>query len=337
MIPASRTSVDRSASVVIVGAGHAGARAAMALRQGGFTDSIMMLTAEPEFPYERPPLSKEYLSGEKLFEALLIRPYGYWAEQRVEVLRSCRVVTVDPSARCLTTSDGMRIGYRELIWAAGGEPRRLPCSGRDLQGVHSVRTRADVDRIREELDFASRVVVIGGGYIGLEAAAVLRKLGKHVVVLEACERVLSRVAGPEVSRFFSAAHRAHGVEVRTSCAVEDLVGERGRVCSVRLRTGELIPADLVIVGIGITPVVRALLAAGAEGTPDGVRIDSYCRTSLPGIHAIGDCTLHANRWADGALIRLESVQNAADQANVAVKDILGTPVPYDTVPWFWSN
>lgn len=322
--------------VLIVGAGHGGAQAAIALRAGKFAGSIAILGDEPELPYERPPLSKDYLAGDKPFERLLIRPPSFWEERDITMRLGHRVVAVDPVARAVTTDDGATIGYGELVWATGGAPRRLSCSGHDLAGVHGVRTRADVDRMIAELPQVTRVVVIGGGYIGLEAAAVLAKFGKQVTVLEALHRVLARVAGEPLSRFYEAEHRAHGVEVRLDVAVTCIAEADGRACGVTLADGTTLPAEMVIVGIGIVPAVAPLLAAGAIGS-NGVDVDAQCRTSLPHVFAIGDCAAHANAFADGARIRLESVQNATDQANVVAKAILGAPVDYHAVPWFWSN
>ncbi len=321
--------------IVIVGAGHGGAQAAIALRQAKFEGTIAVIGDEPELPYERPPLSKEYFSGEKAFERILIRPAAFWAERNVEMLLNRRVTAVDPAAHSLFTADGATIGYGQLIWAAGGSPRRIGCAGNDLIGVHTVRTRADADRMLAELDGVEQAVVIGGGYIGLEAAAVLAKFGKKVVLLEALDRVLARVAGEPLSRFYEAEHRARGVDVRLGAAVDCIEGE-GRVSGVRMTDGEVIPAQMVIVGIGIVPAVEPLIAAGAQGG-NGVAVDHQCRTSLPDIFAIGDCALHANRFADDMPIRLESVQNANDQATLVAKTIMGQDLAYDAVPWFWSN
>jgi len=320
--------------VLIVGAGHGGAQAAIALRQNKFEGSIALLGDEPELPYERPPLSKEYLSGEKAFERLLIRNAAFWEERQVTMLPGRTVTAVDPVAHNVT-ADGETIGYGQLIWATGGKPRRLSCDGHDLAGIHTVRTRADVDQMMAELGDVARIAVVGGGYIGLEAAAVLAKLGKQVVVLEAQDRVLARVAGEALSRFFEAEHRAHGVDVRLGVQVEAIEGE-ARVTGVRLAGGEVIPAEMAIVGIGIVPAVEPLLAAGAAGG-NGVLVDDQSRTSLPDVFAIGDCALHVNRYAADSAIRLESVQNANDQATVAAKTICGVEAGYDAVPWFWSN
>lgn len=321
--------------VVIVGAGHAGAQAAIALRQAKFAGSIAMIGDEPELPYERPPLSKDYLSGEKTFERLLIRPPAFWVDRDVTMLLGQRVTAVDAAAHTVSVGE-TQIEYGHLIWAAGGSPRRLSCLGHDLTGVHGVRTRADVDRLIGELASTERVVVIGGGYIGLEAAAVLTKLGKHVTVLEAQDRVLARVAGEQLSRFYEAEHRAHGVEVHLGVSVSHLEGEGERVSGVRLSDGQVVPADMVIVGIGIIPEVGPLIAAGAEGG-NGVSVDRHCRTSLPDVFAVGDLALHASDFADGAPIRLESVQNANDMATCVAKAIAGDSQPYHAVPWFWSN
>ncbi len=321
--------------VVIVGAGHGGAQAAIALRQARFDGSIAIVGDEPDLPYERPPLSKEYLSGDKPFERLLIRPRSFWDEREITMLLGRRVTGVDAHAHMLTTATGAHIAYGTLIWAAGGAPRTLACAGADLAGVHGVRTRADADRMMAELPGLRQAVVIGGGYIGLEAAAVMARLGKKVVLLEAQDRVLARVAGEALSRFYEAEHRAHGVDVRLGASVECIEGT-GKVSGVRLNSGEVIPADMVIVGIGILPSVQPLIEAGAEGS-NGVAVDAQCRTSLPDIFAIGDCALHANGYADDMPIRLESVQNANDQATVVAKTIAGFDVSYDSVPWFWSN
>ena len=325
------------ADVVIVGAGHGGAQAAIALRQNGFAGSILLVGREPEIPYERPPLSKEYLAREKTFERICLRPEAFWGEKQITLMRSAEVVKVDAAAHQLTLRDGATISYGQVIWATGGDARRLSCEGSDLAGVHAVRTRADVDQLMREIDAgASRAVVIGGGYIGLEAAAVLTKLGVAVTVLEMLPRVLARVAGATLSAFFEAEHRAHGVGLHTDTAVESIVGAEGKVTGVLLASRTTLPADIVIVGIGIVPAVGPLLSAGAAGG-NGVDVDEFCRTSLPDIYAIGDCAAQANAFANNAVVRLESVQNANDMASCAAKSICGEPAAYGATPWFWSN
>ncbi len=322
--------------VIIVGAGHGGAQAAIALRQNGFTGSVMMIGREDEPPYERPPLSKEYLAKDKTFDRLYIRPLHFWADKGIELRLSTEVVAVDAEARTVTLSDGSMIGYGDLIWATGGDPRPLTCPGSDLAGIHAVRTREDVDAIMAALDGVSRIAVVGGGYIGLEAAAVLTKLGKPVTLFETLPRVLARVAGEELSTFYEGEHRAHGVDLRTGIGVVAIEGTGGHVSGVRLSDDSVVAADMVIVGIGIIPAIAPLVAAGARAN-NGIDIDAQCRTSLPHIFAIGDCAAHANGFADGAVIRLESVQNANDQATVAAKTICGVDVAYAATPWFWSN
>jgi 3-phenylpropionate/trans-cinnamate dioxygenase ferredoxin reductase component len=315
--------------ILIVGGGHGGAQAAIALRQLGFAGSIAIVGGEPELPYERPPLSKDFLAGEKEFDRMLIRPPAFWAERDVAMLLGHKTVAVDAETHEVNLANGARLSYGKLIWAAGGVPHPLACPGGER--AHTIRSHADVQHILDVLPDAQRVAVIGGGYIGLEAAAVLTKLGKRVILLEALDRVLARVAGEPLSRFYEAQHRARGVDVRTNAKVESIAED-----GVRLASDELVPADLVIAGIGIAAAVEPLRAAGAEGI-NGVNVDALCRTSLADVYAVGDCAAHENRFAGGARIRLESVQNAHDQATTAAKAILGRAEPYEAVPWFWSN
>lgn len=322
--------------VLIVGAGHGGAQAAIALRQRKFEGTICIVGDEPDLPYERPPLSKSYLSGDAPFDQILIKKPNFWREQNVELRLGQRVVAVNPTAHYIQLDSGEPIGYRSLVWAAGGKPRRLTCPGAELGGVHYVRTRADVDRIAGELKQIQQVVIVGGGFIGLEAAAVMTECGKRVTVLESQQRVLARVSGEPLSRFYEREHRARGVDVRTGATVASLSGNNGRIAGVDLKDGTHLPADMVIVGIGIVPSVDPLIAAGATGG-DGVRVDELCRTSLPDVFALGDCAAHFNSHAGGNAIRLESVQNANDQALVVAKALTGVEQPYCEVPWFWSS
>lgn len=315
--------------VLIVGAGQAGAQAAISLRQDGFAGSIRMVGAESDLPYERPPLSKDYLAGERTADRLLLRPPAFWAERAVEIVTGVRITGVD--GKVAQADDGRSFGFDTLVWAAGGHPRRLQCPGAGLGGVHVIRTRHDVDDLRADLHTANGIVIVGGGYVGLEAAAVLAKAGKTVTVVEAQGRLLARVAGPEVSDFYRAAHEAHGVHILLDAQVEALEG-KARVSAVRLAGGSALPADLVIAGIGLVPSV-APLGIGA------IEVDVHCRTTLPDVYAIGDCAAHQNRYAGGAWIRLESVQNAVDMAKAAAAHIVHRDAakPHDTCPWFWSN
>jgi len=322
--------------VLIVGGGQAGANAALTLRQLGGAGGITILEATAEPPYERPPLSKAYMQGQLGFESFVIRPPGFWAQQGVELLTNARVVLVNAMAREVTLDDGRVLGFATLLWTAGGTPRRLPCPGAALAGVFTLHDKADADAIMARLTAPRRVVVIGGGYIGLEMAAVLAKQGHDVTVLEAQDSVLARVAGAALSRFMEAEHRAHGVDIRLGAQVAAISGVEGEVRDVTLADGEVLPADLVITGIGIVPQVAPLLAAGAHGG-NGVDVDEYGATSLPGIYAAGDCARHRNRYVGGEWVRLESVQNATDQAIAAAHAIAGQPKPYTALPWFWSN
>lgn len=332
-----KESNTQSADIVIVGTGHGGAQAAIALRQKGHEGSILMIGRDSVPPYERPPLSKEYLAGEKPFERIMIRPEQFWADKGVELRLGSGVNEIDWAAHTVTLSDGSTIGYRKLIWAGGGDPRRLPVPGANQKGVFYVRDKADADAMMAALEAgAKRAVVIGGGYIGLEAAAVLRKLGCEVVLIEALDRVLARVAGEDLSRFYEAEHRRQGVDVRLSHGVAEIVGDDGAVRGVKLDNDETVDCDMVVVGIGIVPAVAPLIAAGAAGS-NGVDVDVYCRTTLDDIYAIGDCAAHANDFADSAVIRLESVQNANDMANTVARAIMGDKEPYHALPWFWSN
>ena len=329
--------------VLIVGGGHAGAQAAIALRQGGYEGSVAIVGREAELPYQRPPLSKDYLSGDMAWERMLIRPPAFWDDRSITLIGGRMVVTVDAAARTANCNDGSVFSYTNLIWATGGEPRRLMCEGAELDQLFAVRNRADADAMMAALPGVTHVVVIGGGYIGLEAAAVLTKLGKSVTLIEALPRVLARVAGEDLSRFFEAEHRAHGVTLLTETGVDRIEGSEGRATGVLLTDGTLLPADMVIVGIGIIPAVEPLIAAGADSALGGVLVDATCRTNLPGIWAIGDGAAQATRFMpaddrNGAgVARIESVQNANDQANTAAKDILGDPRPHSATPWFWSN
>ncbi len=327
----------RRADIIIVGAGHGGAQAAIALRQQGFDGSILMIGRDTEIPYERPPLSKDYLARDKPFERILIRPLSFWIEKDIDLMLGSTVSAVNARSGTVTLVTGETITFGKLIWATGGDPRRLSCSGGDLAGVHGVRDKSDVDRIMAELDAGARQVVgIGGGDIGLEAAAVLTKLGCDVTLIEALPRTLARVADELLSRFYESEHRAHGVTVHLDATVDSMIGEDGKVTAVRLTDGMLLPCDLVIVGIGIVPAVGPLICAGAAGA-NGIDVDEYCRTSLPNIFAIGDCAAHVSPSAKDARIRLESVQNANDMATTAAKTICGKLEPYHATPWFWSD
>ncbi len=322
--------------VVVVGAGHAGTQLVFALTAGGYTGSIALIGDEIATPYERPPLTKGYLADETLSEDLAFRSESWWAGSNVERHLGTTVVAVDPEAHTVTTEDGGTIGYGTLVWSAGGEARRLPVPGADLDGVHVVRKLSDAERVKQRLGTIKNAVVIGGGYIGLETAASLRKLGVNVTVVEALERLLQRVTGEDVAEYIRARHESEGVDILLGTGVSELIGDAGHVAGVRLSSGRELPADLVIVGIGLVPNISQLADAGAE-VGNGVLVDKLCRTSLPDVYAIGDCASFESDWVPGDRLRLESVQNANDQAKTVAHAILGDPKPYDALPWFWSH
>ena len=320
------------AGIVVVGAGQAGAATAARLRSAGYTGALTLIGEEHVPPYQRPPLSKAYLKGEMALERLFLRPESWYRDNAVELRLDTRADAIDIADK-VVVAGGKEIEYNELVLATGSVPRRLPPgAGGDLPGVHVVRTVSDVDRMAPEMAQARRVVVIGGGYIGLEAAAVAASLERHVTIVEAGLRVLGRVAAPETAAAIRELHRSHGVEILEETGVEAVVGE-GRATGVRLAGGRQIEADLVIVGIGISPATALAEAAGIE-VENGIKVDARGRTSAPHVWAAGDCTSLPYR---GKRIRLESVQNAIDQAECVADNILGAERDYDPVPWFWSD
>lgn len=329
--------MTRSVDILVVGAGQAAAQLAVSLRQGGYAGTIALVGAEPDPPYERPPLSKDYLAGDRDAARLTLRPEAYWTERGVELRLSTRVVALNPDTKTVATADSERHGYRTLVWATGGRARRLTCPGHDARGVHTIRTRADVDALRCEIAGAQEVAIVGGGYIGLETAAVLSATGKRVTVIEAQPRVLARVAGEPLSRFYAQQHRARGVEIHTGRSVLGIETRAdGRVAAVVLETGERVRADVVICGVGIIPEVEVAAAAGASAS-DGLDVDENCRASLADVFAIGDCARRPNRYAGGRAVRIESVPSAIEQAKIVAAALLGRPQLYEAAPWFWSH
>jgi 3-phenylpropionate/trans-cinnamate dioxygenase ferredoxin reductase subunit len=320
--------------VVVIGAGQAAAQLAMSLRQGKFAERIVILGDEPYLPYQRPPLSKKFLSERREPDVLYLRPEKFWRDQDVEFELGARVAAADPTRRRVTLADGREIDYGTLVLATGTSARMPPIPGLNEAGVHVVRRIEDVARLRPALDDARQVVIVGGGYIGLEVAAVVRGEGRDVVVLEALDRVLKRVTGPPISDFYTIYHRARGVEVRLGAKILG-IETAGRGAVVRLEPDERIAADLVLVATGARANDEIARAAGIA-CEDGILVDEEARTSTPGIYAIGDCTRFPSRRY-GRRLRLESVQNAIDQAKAAAGSMLGAPQPYDPVPWFWSD
>jgi 3-phenylpropionate/trans-cinnamate dioxygenase ferredoxin reductase subunit len=320
--------------IVIAGAGHAAGQSIATLRQRGFDGEIVLVGEEPWLPYQRPPLSKKFLAGEMLPERLYFKPPAFYEESRVDIHLESRVRGIDRESRRIETESDEPIQYDRLLLALGSRPRRIDVPGCDLDGIHYLRSIDDVNRIRADMGRARNVVIVGAGYIGLEVAAVARQLGHAVTVLEMANRVMSRVVSPVVSEFYEQQHLARGVALRLSTVLQGFVGD-DRVKAVRTGGGESIPADRVIVGIGIVPNTELAAAAGLE-VDDGIVVDARCRTGDANIHAIGDCTSHPNAIY-GRRIRLESVHNALEQAKTAATDICGGAVEYTQVPWFWSD
>ena len=320
------------AHVVVVGAGQAGSAVVAKLRGLGFDGQITLIGEEPAPPYQRPPLSKAYLMGEMEEERLWLRSNAFYAEQNITLRLNSKVGGIDRAAKTLTVGDET-LSYDHLVLTTGSTPRRLPAAiGGDLAGVYTVRTLADVDAMRAEFAPGRRVVIVGGGYIGLEAAAVARKLGLEVTVLEMAPRILQRVAAPETSDYIRALHQAHGVTILESTGLDRLLGT-GHVAGVRLQDGRELPADFVIAGVGILPGQALAEAAGLE-IENGIKTDAHGRTSDPFIWSAGDCASFPYK---GGRIRLESVGNAIDQAEVVAENIMGAGKDYIAKPWFWSD
>jgi 3-phenylpropionate/trans-cinnamate dioxygenase ferredoxin reductase subunit len=322
--------------LVVVGASYAGLQIALSARGAGFDAPILLIGDEPHLPYQRPPLSKGFLTGKVAESALPIRPQQVLEQNRIEPVLGVRATAIDRASRKVTISDGRVLTYGRLALAIGCRPRLLPIPGADLEGVLYLRTLDDAIALKARMPQAQSVAIIGGGFIGLEIAASLAQLGKEVTVIEALPRVLARALPARVSDFLTEFHRRSGVTVRTGSTVRELEGVAGHVRSVLLSDGTRCPADFVIVGIGVLPNVELAGEAGLA-CQDGIVIDEFARTSDPTIVAAGDCTRHPNRFAPAGPIRLESVQNALDQAKTAGGAIVGTLKPYDAVPWFWSD
>ena len=321
--------------VVIVGAGHGAGQVVATLRQQQYAGRIVLIGEESWLPYQRPPLSKKFLAGDMPAERLFVKPPSFYEDPAIDLRLGTRVEAIDRKARSVRTADGETIRYTDLVLATGSRVRRLELPGSDLAGIHYLRGIDDVNAIRDDLEPAERIVIVGAGYIGLEVAAVAAELGKTVTVVEMADRVMSRVVSPGLSSFYADVHRAAGVELRLGTGVTGFAGAGGRVSGVIVPGGETLPADLVVVGVGIVPNVELAADAGLE-IDDGIVVDEHCRTTDPHVFAIGDCTAHPSR-VYGRRIRLESVPNALEQARVAVLNIQGGNDVYDQVPWFWSD
>lgn len=320
--------------VVIIGAGQAAAAFAGKLRALGSDRPITIVGDESVLPYQRPPLSKKYLVGEATFDRLLLKPPAWYEANAVTVLTGSRVAAIDRTRRVAVLDNGGELAYRTLVLATGATPRRLPAViGGDLKGVYTLRDKADADALMADFQPGRRLVVIGGGYVGLETAAVARSRGLEVTVVELADRILKRVAAAATADLVRDLHRSHGVDILESAAIVRLAGTDGRLAGAELSDGRTIAADLAVVGIGVAPNTRLAEAAGLA-VDDGIVVDQFARTSDPDILAIGDC---ARFPYDGHLIRLESVQNAFDQGEAAAAALLGEGGAYDPQPWFWSD
>ena len=318
--------------IIVVGGGQAGASLVAKLRDEGYSGPLTLVCEEGVPPYQRPPLSKKYLMGEMEVERLYLRPESYYADQDIRLLLNTTANAIDRADKVLIAG-GEAVPYDQLALVTGSVPRRLPGAiGGELPGVHVVRTLKDIDEMAPEVVDGRHAVIVGGGYIGLEAAAVAAQRGLNVTVLEAAPRILGRVACPETADYIRALHQSHGVTILENTALDRLVGD-SRVTGAKLKDGREIPADLVIVGIGITPATELAEAAGLE-VENGIRVDAEGRTSDPAIWAAGDCASFPWR---GDRMRLESVQNAIDQAECVARNMLGAGAAYDPHPWFWSD
>ena len=320
------------AGVVVVGAGQAGAALVAKLRNDGYDGPVTLIGEEPVPPYQRPPLSKKYLLGDMALERLYLRPESYYAEAGIELRTGLRVTGIDRGAQEVVMGEE-RLGYAHLVLATGSLPRRLPAAiGGDLGGVHVVRTLADVDAMAPGFKPGAKVLIVGGGYIGLEAAAVAASRGMQVVLVEMAERILQRVAARETSDYFRALHTRHGVDIREGVGLERLLGD-GHVSGARLSDGTEMDVDMVIVGVGIVPDTTLAEAAGLE-TDNGIAVDAQGRTSDPAIWAVGDCASFPHQ---GGRLRLESVPNAIDMGECVARNIMGRAQDYVPQPWFWSD
>jgi len=321
-------------TVVIVGAGHAAGQVAASLRQDGHEGPIIMLGDEPVIPYQRPPLSKQYLSGEQGIERVYLRPQKFYDDKKIEVRTGVTVDHIDRTAKSVHTSAGDTISYDHLVIATGSRARKLSIEGSDLAGIYYLRSVGDVNAIRSEMAPGKKLVIIGGGYIGLEVASVAVVAGLEVHVIEMESRILQRVTTPEMSAYYHQLHTSRGVHIHVSTGVVGFTGSGGRVNTV-LAGDKSFPADFVIVGIGIIPNIEIAREAGIT-CENGILVDEHCRTNDPAIYAIGDCAVHPNPLL-GRRLRLESVPNAMEQARVASANILGDAKIYSAIPWFWSD
>ena len=325
--------------LVIVGACHAGVQLAVSAREAGWQEPVTLIGEEEALPYQRPPLSKEFLLGKMPEESLPLRAEAFYEGHGIDPRLGSRASAIDRAAKSLSLKDGTRLDYAKLALTTGARVRRLSLPGAEAEGVFYLRSLADSQALAAAAESAGSIAVVGGGFIGLEIAAALASLGKQVTVLEAAERLMGRAVGPEVSDFYAEQHRARGVAVKLACGLDRIdLDAKGRVAGVVTSDGR-IEADLLVIGVGVLPNGELAAETGLD-CPNGIAVDHCARTADPDIFAAGDCALHPNAWAgggDGGMIRLESVQNAADQARAAAANLTGGETPYESVPWFWTN
>ena len=320
--------------IAIIGAGQAALQTVASLKAGGFDGTVTLIGDEPYLPYQRPPLSKKFLNGTFERDRLFLKPDSFYTDKAINIMLDTRVTALDAAAKSLTCANGATLAFSKAVICTGSRPRALPISGSNLENIFDLRTIADIEAMRPHFKPGAKIVVVGGGYIGLETAASARQLGVDVTIVEAAERVLERVTKPELSKFFHQLHLDEGVEIITSAQVSGFTGEM-HVSGVTLSTGAAVPADFVVLGIGIVPNTELAEAAGLS-LDDGIVVDALGRTSHGDIYAAGDCTNHPNDLL-GRRLRLESVPNAIDQGKAVASDILGAPVDYKAIPWFWSD
>ena len=323
-------------AVVVIGGGQAAGQLVASLRQEGYEDRITIICEEPHLPYQRPPLSKQYLKGEVSADKVPLRPRVFYETKQINVLEDHRALGFDTKQQKVLCNNGIDLNYDDLVLATGSKPIPLSVPGADLKNVHLFRTLEDVDAIRAQLDEPRNIAIVGGGYIGLEVAASCQLLGHQVTVIELEDRVLKRVATPMMSQFYQDLHSQRGVALLLNKKVEQILGnDSGFVSSIKLSDGEIVDADIVIVGIGIRPVTDLAEEQNLE-INNGILVDEHCRTKSPHVYAIGDCTNHPNPLLDQR-IRLECVPNAMEQARVAAQNIAGKDTTYASYPWFWSD
>lgn len=323
-------------AVVVIGGGQAAGQLAASLRQEGYEDRITVLCEEPHLPYQRPPLSKQYLKGEVTRDKVPLRPQTFYESKQIDVVCGTKAVGFNFAEQKVICEEGTTVSYDDLVLATGSKPIPLSVPGANLENVYLFRTLEDVDAIRKHLEEPRKVAIVGGGYIGLEVAASCQLLGHQVNVIELEDRVLKRVATPLMSEFYQDLHTERGVKIHLNKKVEEILGDdTDAVTSIKLSGGEILDTDIIIVGIGIRPVIDIAQEQNLE-VNNGIVVDEHCRTNSPRVYAIGDCTNHPNPLLDQR-IRLECVPNAMEQARVAAQNIVGKDTTYASYPWFWSD